>query len=178
MLLYAIHACLFPSLPSLMSNPPRPVRPSCPALPCTAVSDSLSILYRTPLRRSRSRSRHSVVRRDSPRAFSFKILSRRRGPEGDGGVQHLHSTPLHSAQRILFFNLQYATPPSLVSHESLKLKSITLQETLSPSCSSGYSFFARALPWRRRRRRRRRRATSRPSGCPVAVGCLAARSSL
>ena len=83
------------------------------------------------------------------------------------------STP----QRILFFNLQYATPPSLESHESLKLKSITLQETLSPSCSSGYSFFARALPWRRRRRRRRR-ATSRPSGCPVAVGCLAARSSL
>ena len=34
----------------------------------------------------------SVVRDSPPRAFSFKILSRRRGPEG---VQHLHSTLPH-----------------------------------------------------------------------------------
>ena len=138
--------------------------PFCPVLSSLG-GDSLSAMLCSRSHSAPLAVTASVVRDSPPRAFSFKILSRRRGPED---VQHLHSTlphrptdrPTEGGGR-RFFSLQYASPCLLFSLVSriVPPESQVLQETRasSPSSSSsGYSFFARALQLRPRRRR----------GCP------------
>ena len=136
----------------LSTAPPLPLSPSyflpialmcffvpfCPVLSSLG-GDSLSAMLCSRSHSAPLAVTASVVRDSPPRAFSFKILSRRRGPED---VQHLHSTLPHRPTdrptdrgRRRFFSLKYAPPCLLLSLVSriVPPESQVLQETRASS---------------------------------------------